>query len=268
VALAEGAQAVVLLNVDTVLARDWLAHLALAAAQRPAAHILQSKILLQGTNRLNSLGNRIHFLGYGYCAGHGRQEGWQVSGAMHFASGASMLIKREVFERIGLFREDYFLYGEDLEFCWRAQLAGFNLGLVEESVCHHRYRFRRQPELIFLRERNRWTTLLTLPRRRTLLVLAPCLLVSQLLLCAYGLGVGWGGGVWRLLRHFSRPSTWRQLRLVRRQVQQLRVRSDAEIVRGFAGTIEFPDFGGFVLRCVLNPCLQAYWWVARRLIVW
>ena len=42
-----------------------------------------------------------------------------------FISGACMFIKREVFEKIGLFNEDYFLYFEDVEFQKRVQEVGF-----------------------------------------------------------------------------------------------------------------------------------------------
>lgn len=42
-----------------------------------------------------------------------------------WVAGASMLIRRDVFERIGLFDEGYFLYYEETDFCRRAADAGF-----------------------------------------------------------------------------------------------------------------------------------------------
>ena len=44
-----------------------------------------------------------------------------------FASGCAMLVRREVFERVGLLDERYFLYLEDLEFCCRAKKTGFKV---------------------------------------------------------------------------------------------------------------------------------------------
>lgn len=41
-------------------------------------------------------------------------------------SGAFMLIKKKVFAKIGGFDEDYFLYGEDVDLCFRLKKAGFN----------------------------------------------------------------------------------------------------------------------------------------------
>jgi len=42
-----------------------------------------------------------------------------------WVSGASMLIRREVIERIGLLDEDYFLYFEEVDYCLRAARAGW-----------------------------------------------------------------------------------------------------------------------------------------------
>ncbi len=44
---------------------------------------------------------------------------------VNFASGACLLIKREVLEKVGKFNEDYFLYFEDVEFQKRVDQAGF-----------------------------------------------------------------------------------------------------------------------------------------------
>lgn len=41
-------------------------------------------------------------------------------------SGACMMLKRDTFERLGMFDEDYFMYSEDVDLCYRAVRAGFN----------------------------------------------------------------------------------------------------------------------------------------------
>lgn len=52
-------------------------------------------------------------------------------------AGASMLIRREVFERIGLFDEGFFLYYEETDFCRRAAKAGFETWYVPASSVAH-----------------------------------------------------------------------------------------------------------------------------------
>src|SRR3989344_2180725 len=55
-----------------------------------------------------------------------------------FATGACMLVKREVFEKIGYFDEKYFLYLEDMDFCVKAKKAGFKILFEPKAVVWHK----------------------------------------------------------------------------------------------------------------------------------
>ena len=55
-----------------------------------------------------------------------------------FLSGCALLIHREVFEKVGLFDERFFMYYEDLDFCLRAQRAGYCLWLVPKARLWHK----------------------------------------------------------------------------------------------------------------------------------
>jgi GT2 family glycosyltransferase len=52
-------------------------------------------------------------------------------------SGAAMLIRRATMEQIGLFDEAFFLYGEDMDYCWRAKLAGWRVVYHPAAVITH-----------------------------------------------------------------------------------------------------------------------------------
>jgi N-acetylglucosaminyl-diphospho-decaprenol L-rhamnosyltransferase len=53
-------------------------------------------------------------------------------------SGACMLVRRAVFEQVGLFTEDYFMYAEDLDLCYKAERAGYsNYYLGTATVIHY-----------------------------------------------------------------------------------------------------------------------------------
>ena len=52
-------------------------------------------------------------------------------------SGASLIVRREVFEQIGLLDEGYFLYYEEVEFCRRARAAGWECWYVPQSRVVH-----------------------------------------------------------------------------------------------------------------------------------
>jgi hypothetical protein len=54
-----------------------------------------------------------------------------------WVAGASLIVRREVFERIGLMDEAYFLYFEEEDFCKRAADAGFTCWYVPSSIVVH-----------------------------------------------------------------------------------------------------------------------------------
>lgn len=56
-------------------------------------------------------------------------------------SGAFMLLKKEVFNFIGGFDEDFFLYGEDVDLCFRLKKAGFR-NFYFGKVCFLHYKNR------------------------------------------------------------------------------------------------------------------------------
>lgn len=141
-ALAAGADAVLLLNNDAVLHPHALRRLAdvlwsderigLAApvtVSREEPQIIASAGMRYdprtGRMRHRAAGRRLAALG---TAPVRRVDG---------VSGCAVLIKRGVFERAGLFDEDYFFSFEDLEFCLRARRAGFDTVMVSDALVYH-----------------------------------------------------------------------------------------------------------------------------------
>lgn len=60
-----------------------------------------------------------------------------VPQAMDWVGGASMMVRREVVDTIGGMDENYFLYFEETDFCFRAKAAGFSSWYVPESRVIH-----------------------------------------------------------------------------------------------------------------------------------
>lgn len=87
-----------------------------------------------------------------------------VEDRMNYILGASMLVGRRMVEAVGLMREDYFLYCEEVEWGLRAVQAGLKLGFAAESFVEHGQGgttgsggdIRRRPKLpIYMDERNK-----------------------------------------------------------------------------------------------------------------
>jgi len=54
-----------------------------------------------------------------------------------WVSGSCMLVRREAFEQLGGFDEEYFMYAEDVDLCWRAHRAGWGVAYVPEASATH-----------------------------------------------------------------------------------------------------------------------------------
>jgi GT2 family glycosyltransferase len=55
-----------------------------------------------------------------------------------FVSGACLMVKRSVFERVGRFGEEYFMYADDLDLCYKVRRAGYTVHCLNEcQVIHH-----------------------------------------------------------------------------------------------------------------------------------
>lgn len=53
-------------------------------------------------------------------------------------SGACLMIKRDVFEEVGLFSEDYFMYAEDIDLCYKVSRTSRKVFLLNKAkVIHH-----------------------------------------------------------------------------------------------------------------------------------
>jgi GT2 family glycosyltransferase len=54
-----------------------------------------------------------------------------------WVSGASLIVRREVLEQVGLMDDGYFLYFEEVDYCWRAKRAGWEVWYVPQSRVMH-----------------------------------------------------------------------------------------------------------------------------------
>ncbi|MDO8392268.1 MAG: glycosyltransferase [Actinomycetota bacterium] len=64
----------------------------------------------------------------------------EMHGFLRAGHGANMGVSRDVFDALGGFDEGFVHGGDDTEFFWRAQLAGFDLLEVPNAIVHYRLR--------------------------------------------------------------------------------------------------------------------------------
>ena len=100
-------------------------------------------------------------------------------------SGAAFAISKQLFELLGGFDGSFFLYVEDNDLSWRAQLAGYDCQYVPESVVYHRYQARFDASKYFYLERNRYQMLLKNLRWRSIVLLLPALALTEAITWGY-----------------------------------------------------------------------------------
>lgn len=60
-----------------------------------------------------------------------------VDGTVGEVSGAAMVVRRDVFQRLGGFDERYYFFGEDIDLCWRARETGGDVAYIAAARAIH-----------------------------------------------------------------------------------------------------------------------------------
>ena len=253
---------VALVNSDCVLRPDTLALLAAEAARPGIGPVMAGIRLAEPPNLVNSAGNPVHLIGLSWAGGmdtvETRTEPYDVTGA----SGACVMLAGPVWKALGGFDEEYFAYLEDTELSLRAWRLGLRARCVPAAVALHHYEFSRNAHKMYLLERNRLMLVATLWSARALALLAPLLLVMEVLLAGYAVASGWGGGKFRgwvwLWAHRA------HIRARRAALQAERVVPDAEWMAHLTPSFDPSAIGPAPLTRIVNVVVRAYWSVARR----
>jgi hypothetical protein len=141
-ALARGADFVWLLNNDTTVDPETLAALVAALAERPDAGLAGSKIYYAARPETLWCAGCRYTTRYGFAEPRGqgeRDEGqYDVPDEIEFATGCSVLARREVIAAIGPLSEDYFMSWEDVDWSAAAAAAGWRILYVPGSRVWHK----------------------------------------------------------------------------------------------------------------------------------
>ena len=143
-ALARGdADFVWLLNNDTVVDPQALSTMVARAAADPSVGMVGSKLLYYDQpDRIQAIAGGRLTPWQGLAAHVGadeRDDGrWGDPLEVDVILGASLLVRRDVLAEVGLLDERYFMYSEELDWCWSARKAGWKLVYAPGSVVWHK----------------------------------------------------------------------------------------------------------------------------------
>jgi GT2 family glycosyltransferase len=144
---------ILLLNSDVILEKDTLVKQIEFMQKHPEYSVSTCKILLQNGevdpachrgfptpwasltyfSRLEKLFGKTRIFGQYH-------QGWcdmQKAHAVNVISGAFFFAQKEIFERVGLFDEGFFMYAEDIDLCMRLKKADYNIGFNPDTNVLH-----------------------------------------------------------------------------------------------------------------------------------
>ena len=119
---------VLMLNNDTEVEVGLLSKLVSRMGKEPKLGVVSPIILFSNSDKIWFSGGKIDWL---------KMKTAHIDGGLDFISGCAMFVRAEVFRKIGLFDEDFFLYWEDADFSVRAKRAGFSLGIIRDCFVRH-----------------------------------------------------------------------------------------------------------------------------------
>ncbi len=147
-ALAEvDAECFVLLNSDVEVTEGWLAPLVDVLENDASVAAVAPKLLALASpdhfEYAGAAGGFIDILGYPFCRGRilstiERDEGqYDTPREVFWASGAAFCCRAKVFRELGGFDADFFAHMEEIDLCWRMQLAGYRIMAEPRSTVYH-----------------------------------------------------------------------------------------------------------------------------------
>jgi GT2 family glycosyltransferase len=140
IAVAKG-EIIALLNNDTEADPRWLAELSRALAAHPEAGMAASKMLLfDRRDVIHSAGDFYRTDGVPGNRGVWQNDKGQFNRQepVFSACGGACAYRRAMLDDVGLLDESLFMYLEDVDLAWRAQLRGYGCIYVPTAIVYHR----------------------------------------------------------------------------------------------------------------------------------
>ena len=252
------------LNSDLKLHSKCVGELAKVLESDPNVGGTIPKILhIDQQNTINSLGVLINYTGIAYPNLLGQKDpGYQEP--FESACGGIFMLRREVYETVGGFDEDLFLYHEDHDLSWRIRLAGWHLKVVPQAIMHHHYKFNKGILKYYSSEKNRLHILLKNMEVKTLALISPALIIVEFSQWFHAAINKWF--LLKMKSYFEILILLPSILTKRKKLKLLRKVSDKEITRVYKGTLAISGTNNPLLTYLLSPALNTYWKIIRHLI--
>jgi GT2 family glycosyltransferase len=137
----------VLLNSDVETTRNWINPVIQLMQADASIGVCQPKILMYSNRSqfeyAGGAGGWLDYLGYPFARGRVFDICEQDTGQydetapVFWASGAAMFVRAHLYNQLNGLDEYFFAHQEEIDFCWRIQLAGYKVYSCPASVVYH-----------------------------------------------------------------------------------------------------------------------------------
>lgn len=137
----------VLLNNDVEVEPGWIGPLVEVMERDPLVAVVQPKLMAYRQKDhfeyAGAAGGYVDVFGYPFARGRmfeqvEKDEGqFEEDAEILWASGACMLVRKSVSDRLGLFEPSFFAHMEEIDFCWRAKNFGYKVMYTPKSKVYH-----------------------------------------------------------------------------------------------------------------------------------
>jgi N-acetylglucosaminyl-diphospho-decaprenol L-rhamnosyltransferase len=142
---ATNAPYVLLINPDTEIDPKAIAEMAAMLNENEGVGVVGPQVLNTDGSRYpsaRSFPNLIDAAGHAFIGLINPNNPWSRRylnpGTIDWVSGTAMLLRRTAFDAVGGFDEDYFMYVEDVDLCWRLRKLHWRVAVAEKAlVTHH-----------------------------------------------------------------------------------------------------------------------------------
>jgi GT2 family glycosyltransferase len=244
--LIEATQPVaVLLNDDALVEPSWLDVCVAALENNPEIAAVQPKIVTvtepDTFEYAGAAGGMMDRFGYPYALGRWFETvekdfgQYDTARDIFWASGVAMVVRRQAVEQIGALDPAFGMHMEEIDWCWRARLAGWRVVSAPAARVRHygaRTLHAESPRKMYLNHRNSLMMLLKNYTTPSLLWIVPIRIMLELLTILGSIVTGRYNraqaamlapiGVFASIRHIKRE---------RARIATLRVRTDREITQ-------------------------------------
>lgn len=248
------------LNADTKSDQNLICELVNSyeeSSENNKVGLIQPLVMLYDKpEKINSAGNVIHYLGFGYCGGYMSDKIPKNDKEIISVSGTAMLIPREYYESVGLFDEEFFMYNEDQDYSWRGLMMGYKHFVSVKSKIWHKYSFSKNENKWYHSEKNRLMMLFKNYEKKTLLKLIPIIIFNEVAMLVYSLFDGWFFK--KIKSYVFLFKNKAIIKRNRKENQKNRMVGDKQFLQLFNSELDFEFMNNFVIKTVINPIYKIY----------